>query len=237
MPAGLDPWALAGQNADTSGMTPGQLAQFNWLSIYNGVPPDVARSMVNNPSYAEGQRQGGPSWPTPYSGEERDRQASKKDFNAPGDPEGFAQHMFNKMWFGNRRQQNISYQPGGSQMPGMPWDQQNQMSPQDIARMRLMMQIIGARGAGGMAQNPFGGGMQFGQNAPGGGLANQLANPGQGGLMAMIMQNPQLLQWFMQQQQGGPGGPGGSSGSFPQGGGGVTLAQLLGAPQGTGQPA
>lgn len=226
MPAGLDPWALVGQSVDTSGLTPAQKAQFNYLMTYQGVPPDVARSIATNPQYEDGT--GAPSgWAYPYRGQAQDEAQ---------EPQGKTyERGLTKQFRGNRypREQDINYQPGGSQMPGMLGDSaasgQSQMSPQDIARMRLVMQIMGNRGPGGMAQNPFGGGMQFGQNAPGGGLANQLANPGQqgGGLMAMILQNPQLLQWFMQQQ--------GGAGQFPQAGGGyqggVTLAQLLGAPQ------
>lgn len=130
---------------------------------------------------------------------------------------------------GRGPQQDISYQPGGAGMaggwgnpgggaPGMGGG----LTPDMLKRIQLYQMLMQNRGAGGMVNNPLTqAAQQMNPQMPG----QQMQGQQGGGLMAMIMQNPQLLQWFMQQQQGGPG-------AFPQGGGGVTLAQLLGAPQG-----
>lgn len=164
--------------------------------VAQGLSPNQAWAIARGPSYPETQTQDpGSQWNLPALADEwraariQPESREQRMLGVQGGVEAAQQ----------RRERPISYQPGGNQMPGMLGDDQSRMSPQDMARLRLMMQILQNRGTGGMQQNPLMGG---GQQAFG----------------AQILQNPQLLQWLMQQQNGGVG-------NYPQGGGVVDLAQ------------
>lgn len=101
-----------------------------------------------------------------------------------------------------------SLQPGGAA---------GGLTPDMLKRIQLYQAIMGmGRGAAGMQLNPN---------------TNNLINQLQGGgQQAQGIMNPQIMAllnyWQQMQQQGGPG-------QFPQGGGGVTLAQLLSPQQGS----
>lgn len=194
--------------------------------VAQGVPSDRAYAIARQGSYPESATQNpGETW-MGYRGWQDEERAGESQ------PQARDQRMMDLM--GNaaaaqaRRERPISYQPGGGQMPGMPWDDPSVgagmmgggLTPDMLRRIQLYQAIMGmGRGAGGMQPNP---------NTNN--LITQLQGGGQQGSMGMSPQMMAMLQYYMQNQVNNLGPqPGGSmqGPAYPQGGG-VDLSTLLG---------
>lgn len=174
-------------------------ALYQWY-VSQGIPSDVARSMVSNPSYGEGEQRGRSDWPYAYRGRSQELAAGQQNRRD--------QPLQNQLESRLGLDRNISYSPGGGAMP--PW---NTMTPQ---QQQQFLQLIMSRGTGGMQPGSMP--MMQAQQVPGlpaqtgigfNPLANQQQNP---------MMNQQLMQYLMGLQ-----GSGATSGGMQ----GPTLAQLL----------
>lgn len=194
--------ALSGNQPDPQPKYP-----YWYLSLLKqGIPSTVALSIVNNPSYGEGESSGSSDWPYAYRGREQELSAGQQNRRD--------QPLQNQMESRLGLDRNISYQqPNGGSMP--PW---NQMSPQ---QQQMLLQMMMGRGTAGMqfpGANPntqlpmagMPGAITPLQTAPGfNPLANQAQNP---------MMNQQMMQYLMG-LQGNAGTPGGMQSP--------SLAQLL----------
>lgn len=191
-------------------------ALYQWY-VSQGIPSNVARYMVSNPSYGEGEQRGS-DWPYPYRGRAQELSAGQQ--NRRDEP--LQNQLESRLGF----DRNISYSPGGN----MPWPN---LTPQELAAYQMLSggnpqmgqaqgmnpQLMQAYQAMLAQQQP----QVTGQMNPAMGqptMANMLAarpnasggmmnlpTPGAGfnpsSNMSTILNNPHLLQLLMSQYGGG----------------------------------